>query len=597
MKLSDPEIGVRARTIWASNGNPPGTELADWLGDWRSARAELQRSGALARQLEEGGATEFSHLFRAILNASPAAIFVKDTWGRYLLVNGKFKALYKVSQDWPASTTDDDLFPPGQAAARRAKDLEVITSGQPLEFEETITDVEDAGEDRTYLSLLFPITGPDREPYAVCGISTDVTQQKRCQRSLVIQHAVTQALARSATSAWGGPDILEAVCQALGWDVGLNWQVDPDANRLRCTEVWHAAGRPAAAIERMSRGTTFSPGVGLPGLVWSTGRPVWIENVVVAANFPRAAAALEDGLHGACGFPVRNGGEVLGVIEFFSREVRRPDRDLTLVMGDIGGQVSQFFERQQAQQALLEREREFSLARAIQVGLLPKGAPTLAGFVIAGASHPAQETGGDYFDYIPAPDGSLGVAIGDASGHGIGAALVIAETRAYLRARAATDTDLGRILTLVNRHVAADVPEGNFVTLFLARLDAPTRTLTYTSAGHGPGYVLDDRGEVREVLGSTNIPVGLDPAIDYLVAPAVVLRPGEIVLLLTDGIQEASSPDGQRFGLDRVLATVRASRDDTPDGILKALFAAVRKFSPGPQADDMTAVIVKVDNS
>jgi PAS domain S-box-containing protein len=594
MDLADPAIEERPRTIPAPSGNPRGSEPP---GDSGMARAELERSRALARQLREGAGPEFSHLFRALLDASRAAIHIKDTRGRYLLANGRFEALHGVSPGEVGDTTDDDLFPPDVAAARRTNHMQVIASGQAVQFEEVMPDAEEAGQDRTYSSLLFPIAGPDGAPYAICGISTDVTEQKSGQRCLGIQHAVTRALVESVTSTEAGSAVLQAVCQTLGWDVGLLWRVDPVANQLRCADAWHAPGLAAGALERMSRSVTISRGVGLAGRVWGTGKPVWVENTEVAGATARAAAALHDGLHWACGFPIRNGSEMRGVIEFISREVRRPDRDLTRVMSDIGGQINQFMEGKQVQRALLEREREFSLARAIQIGLLPKSPPTAAGFVIGGASHPAQETGGDYFDYMPAPDGSLGVAIGDASGHGIGAALVIAETRAYVRARAATDPDLGRILTLVNRHVAADVPEGNFVTLFLARLDAPTRTLTYTSAGHGPGYVLDDRGEVREVLGSTNIPVGLDPAIDYLVAPAVVLRPGEIVLLLTDGIQEASSPDGQRFGLDRVLATVRASRDDTPDGILKALFAAVRKFSPGPQADDMTAVIVKVDNS
>jgi serine phosphatase RsbU (regulator of sigma subunit) len=149
---------------------------------------------------------------------------------------------------------------------------------------------------------------------------------------------------------------------------------------------------------------------------------------------------------------------------------------------------------------------------------------------------------------------------------------------------------------LVNRHLAADVPEGSFVTLFLARLDGPTRTLTYSSAGHGPGYVFDNRGEVRLVLGATNIPAGLDPAIDYPDAPPVVLGPGEIVVLLTDGIYEAFSPGGAQFGLDRVVDTVRACRDGAPDDILQTLLQAVRAFSPGIQVDDMTAIIIKVDS-
>jgi serine phosphatase RsbU (regulator of sigma subunit) len=458
-----------------------------------------------------------------------------------------------------------------------------------------IPDAEAPGEDRTYSSLIFPIAGSDESPYAVCGLCTDVTERARARRCLVIQHAVTSALADAATSADGGAGILRAVCEALGWDVGLSWRVDPSVNRLRCSEVWHAPGYRAEALERMSRGMSLARGVGLPGQVWTTGQPVWVNDIVIADGFPRAAVALLDGLHGACGFPIRDGDVLWGVIEFFSREVRRPDPELIRVMMDVGSQFNQFTQRQQSQRAAHERDREFSLARAIQFGLLPKRSPLRAGFAIGGVSRPAQETGGDYYDYVPLSDGSLDLVIGDASGHGIGAALVIAQTRAYLRGRAAADTDVGRTLTEVNRHLAGDLPEGHFVTLFLGRLDVETRTLTYSSAGHVPGYVLDDCGAVRELLGSTNFPLGIDPELRYRLAPAVVLHPGDTVLLLTDGITEAVSEAGEQFGCERAVAAVRACHRDTPDGIVTTLLRAVRAFSPVPQADDMTAVVLKVD--
>jgi PAS domain S-box-containing protein len=560
----------------------------------RRASKELSRSGALARQLDKRHSLEIAQLLQAIFEHAPAAISVRDTRGRFLVVNGKFESLYQMQRDRIEDETDHNVLSGCEADSLRSNELEVLATGQSFESEAVISNSKESGGDRTFQCLKFPIAGPDGCPYAVGGISTDVTDRKRVERCLVIQHAVTRALVDAAVSFDTEPAILAALCTNLAWDVGLLWRVDQNAGVLRCAEVWHPPSVAVPAFEQMSRGMTLTSGVGLPGRVWESGQPIWIEDVVRAENFPRAAAALEEDMHGALAFPIQNGGNVLGVIEFFSREIQHRDPDLLQVMAGIGSQIAHFIEQRRAEQAVLERSREFELARRIQLGLLPKFPPLIPSFAIDGASRPAQETGGDYLDFIPMPGGSLGIAIGDASGHGIGAALVMAETRAYLRARAATDSDVGQLLTLVNRQLTEDWPENHFVTLFLARLDGPTRTLTYSGAGHWPGYILGPSGEVRHVLGSTNIPLGLDSTAEYPVAPSVILEPGDLVLLLTDGILEACSPHGQLFGVERALDTVRACRYDTPGEIVEALLHAVHQFSSEEQTDDMTAIVVKV---
>jgi PAS domain S-box-containing protein len=588
MDLSNREIGERAYAIWESNGMPAGTELDDWL----TAYLELGQSGSLARELVKGAESECSHLLSAILDNAKAIISIKDTGGRYLRVNRRFETLYHISSDELTNKTDYDLFSPAQADVLRANDLRVIANGRSIEFEQVVP-CEDG--DRTFITLKFPVARPGEHPYAVCGISTDITEQKQAQRCLVVHHAVTLALNESLTFEEAGPRLLRGICQGLGWDVGLLWEVDATAKLLRCIEVCHEPDVPIPTFERMSRCLTMPPGVGLPGHVWSAGHPIWIANVTMADNFPRLASALADGLHGACGFPIQNGGKVLGVMEFFSREIRPPDLDLLQMMSGISSHISQFIERRQAEQALLGRAREFAVARSIQLGILPKVLPHFAGFALGGVSHPAKETGGDYLDFFPLSDGSLGLAIGDASGHGLGAALVMAETRAFLRARATTDTDVGQVLTLINRQLTTDLPTGHFVTLFFARLDGQSRTLTYSSAGHWPGYILDARGELRQLLKSTNFPLGIVPTAEFPVSPPVTLRPGDVILLMTDGILEAASPDGEMFGQDRVLDVIRACRGDSPDAIITSLLGAVSTFSSETQADDMTAIIVKVN--
>jgi len=281
-------------------------------------------------------------------------------------------------------------------------------------------------------------------------------------------------------------------------------------------------------------------------------------------------------------------------MEFFSGEIRQPEEALLQMMSSIGSQISQYLERRQAEKALYERERELDLARKIQRGLLPRAMPVVPGFEIGGGSFPAQEVGGDYFDCLPMPDQSLGIAIGDASGNGVAAALLMAATCAYIRALTLTHTEVDRILALVNRRLIEDAADDHFVTLLLARLDPRTRSLVYSSAGHSPGYVLDGQGKVKTVLSSTGMPLGLEPASTFPSAAAITLEPGDLVFLFTDGVVETFSADGTPFGVGRVLDAVRAHRHESPHPIVEGLLHTVRAFSGNTQFDDRTAVIIKV---
>jgi serine phosphatase RsbU (regulator of sigma subunit) len=207
--------------------------------------------------------------------------------------------------------------------------------------------------------------------------------------------------------------------------------------------------------------------------------------------------------------------------------------------------------------------------------------------------------GRDCFDFVPlgAGDGGcLGVLVADASGHGIGAALLVGQARAYLRALALACADVGTLLTLSNQRLASDLMEDHFVTAFLLRLDPRTRSLVYASAGHCPGYVLDRQGRSKAVLASSDIPLGIEPVRVFRESPAIPVDRGDLVLLSTDGVVEAMSPDGKQFGVERLLGLVRAHRREAPGAILDALFHAVGDFSGHPLHDDITAVILKAED-
>ena len=186
----------------------------------------------------------------------------------------------------------------------------------------------------------------------------DIGARQMANRRLAAQTAAAAALIQSDSVAEAAPKLLQAVCNALGWTIGLLWIVGPDGETLRCAEAWRLPEAPVAGFEALSRAMAFAPGIGLPGRVFAGCKPAWIADVAHADNFPRAAAALAEGLHGAFAVPVHRGGQVLGVVEFFSSAIEEPDPELLGMMDTLGNLLGQFIARTQVEMAL-EQEGEF----------------------------------------------------------------------------------------------------------------------------------------------------------------------------------------------------------------------------------------------
>jgi signal transduction histidine kinase/DNA-binding response OmpR family regulator len=172
------------------------------------------------------------------------------------------------------------------------------------------------------------------------------------ERLLTMQYATTRVIAEAATIDDGIPRILQAICETLSWVHGAVWIVDAEAQVLRLAYAWHLPSDGIEEFEAASRATPFPSGVGLPGRVWASGKPAWIPDVLDDPNFPRAPVASQARLHGAFGFPILLGGEIHGVLEFFSDEIREPDEALLQILSTIGGQVGHFIEHRNSEQEL-----------------------------------------------------------------------------------------------------------------------------------------------------------------------------------------------------------------------------------------------------
>lgn len=240
--------------------------------------------------------------------------------------------------------------------------------------------------------------------------------------------------------------------------------------------------------------------------------------------------------------------------------------------------------------------QELEIADTIQQMLYPKMDTQFPDLLVAGRCLPATLNCGDYFDFIPQADGSLLVVIGDVSGHGIGPAMMMVETRAALRVLAGAGIELGEILTRVNRLLARDMQQRLFVTLFIARLDVSRRKLSYASAGH-PGYLITPEGRVV-TLESDNHPLGITSGEIYETLYSVDYHPGDTLALFTDGISEATCDHLAFLGDKGVLDEFVRRRKSSGEEILDSLFALAEAFNGDAlQQDDRTAVIVQTHPS
>ena len=271
--------------------------------------------------------------------------------------------------------------------------------------------------------------------------------------------------------------------------------------------------------------------------------------------------------------------------------------DLELLTG-IAGQAAAALGNAQLHEELLKRQRfeqDLRLAERIQQSFLPRRIPVLDGFTFAARYDPAYEVGGDFYDFVHLPDQRLGIVVGDVAGKGIGAALYMARLTRDLRYIALAEADPARVLEWMNRAVADSGHDDIFVTLIYAVLDAPKARLTIANAGHMPLVVRRKApGEVQVLDDRSGLPLGVLPDTTYE-SELFDFRPGDAILMFTDGLVEAMNRHREMFGMGRLIQVVGAGSANANTLMERALQACQHHVADAPQFDDTTAVAVSYD--
>jgi len=306
--------------------------------------------------------------------------------------------------------------------------------------------------------------------------------------------------------------------------------------------------------------------------------------------------------HGITSFahaPIAVEGETIGVLSAFSRTAKGIfTHEFIELFTSLAGQVGVAWRNAQHAEhliALHEQQREMEIAKNIQLGLLPKQVPDIPGIDLAGICVPAKDVGGDYYDFLHHPDGRLDLVMADVSGHNVGAALIMAETRTFIQSRSEHLGSPENILKALNQFFYDDLTQAElFVTLFYFQYQPETRQAVFASAGHSPPLLWRDDKKKLLRLDAEGLIIGVRKEFPYEQAE-LTLDPGDCLLLYTDGVIEAENRQGEFFGEDRLGQLLMTSSDLSPQDLIDYIFDQVRLFA-GQHSfqDDVSLVVMKI---
>lgn len=442
-----------------------------------------------------------------------------------------------------------------------------------------------ASGDRTTSGLLEAIEGARTQPEEIATTSTQPKAKHGDLLALISKVGIT--LLASATLNETLEQVVSLVFEAVPADRCLIMMRDQGSEDLRVA-VARLRDRVGEVGEiRVSRNVLDE--------VVIRGKSVLTSDAQHDPRFASGTMVLQ-GVRSVLAVPLGVADKVFGIIYADSPIAEgRFTEDHLKVLTTLASVAAIRVENARLVEARLERERferELALASEIQQRFQPAAPPHVDGYELQGISFPCYEIGGDYYDFIEREDGRLVIALGDVSGKGTAAALLMSSLHAAIHAQSASHDSLVATISAVNRYLADNIPANRFVTLFYAELDPESGALSFLNAGHNPPLIVHAAGTVEQ-LASGGLPLGIKRDAEYREG-RTQLQPGDVLVIYSDGVTEAVSPSGEEFGATRLYEVVARNINASAAGIRDRIESSLTKFAQGTSAaDDITLVIVK----
>jgi PAS domain S-box-containing protein len=513
------------------------------------SRAELRQQTAERRRLEAW--------FRQLLTASPDALVVSDSGGRILLVNEAAENLFGYSSSEMIGQTVEILVPDRyrgmhrEQRARYAKSPYLRLMGAGTE----LTACRKDGSEFAAEIALGP-TNTD-EGLVVFSAVRDISSRKQAEKALRDSEE-RFALAVEGTDAgiWDWDLRTDDVYFSPRWKSMLGYAEDEIQHDFA---EWESRLHPEDRERALRTVRAYLDGNSHD---FELEHRLRHKNASYRWILARGAVVCDD-----AGKPYRMAGSHLDITD-----------------------------RKRLEEKLRVQLAQLIAAEEMQSHLLPEASPEIPGIDIAGKCYPAEFAAGDHFDYLFLKDGAFVTLIGDVSGHGVGPAILMAFLHAHLRSLADVHTDLSELIVQANNLLERESPDQHFVTMLAATFDFQARTMAYVRCGHPPGFIMSAGGDVRVWMEEGSLPLGIMPDTQFPCSVPIQFHSGDIVVMVTDGILEAFSPEHVQFGIERTVQLVREHREQPAARIIEALRKAVGDYTArSGLSDDLTLVVIKVE--
>ena len=417
---------------------------------------------------------------------------------------------------------------------------------------------------------------------------TEIHEVERLRRA-VEELSILNDLARAISVSLDSDEIMKTIInrsvKAVSAEEASITMVDHDEMVPTGTLIWERSGGGGDEHYHLNRNVL--------GFMCHEKRSLLVNDPVGDSRFQ--GIKVTEGIRNFLCVPLMVGAELIGVLSAYNKIDEGFNQDDQRILAIIATQSAQVLEKARLDNEAKSAERireDMRLAEIIQERLLPNGPPHIPGFDVAGASMAAGHVGGDYFDFIPLRDNRWGIALGDVSGKGVPAALLMANLQATLRSQALQDISCHQCMANCNRLLFLSTTHDRFATLFYGRLDVRSNVLTYCNAGHERPFHLAGDGKIRR-LTAGGLAVGILKEFEYE-DDIVILQPGELIVIFSDGVTDMINTDDKAFGENRLQNLLSENLDLAAKDLVDLVIAEVQKHAGDePAFDDVTMVIIK----
>ncbi len=482
-----------------------------------------------------------------------------------------------------------------------SNELMLSDLNMPAEAELTITSSKHTSG---IFSVLEEVTNIPRNLLTQQGIGQTIIaqpkekEQKRDLLAIVSKVGVTLLSDTSLDDSL--KRVMQLVFDALPVERGFlflssQWAPNKNINRRTATKTNELICQVARNAKKELTGEEVKCSRSIQEKVMKEGTSVLASDALHDPMFQEMQSVVISQIRSIMAVPLAIGEKIFGMIYVDNPYTNRFNQDDLLVLTTIASVAAIKIENARLIEERIEKKRieeELKVANEIQVRLQPLSPPRIPGYDMIGNSFPCREIGGDYYDFIQRKNGRILFALGDVSGKGIGAALMMSSLHAALHAQAQTMLRTAQIVTEINNYIFENSPENKFLTLFCAELDPTTGQLCYSNAGHNPPILVSIDG-TYSLLESGGLPIGITDFITYE-ENFVIMKPGDVLVIYSDGLTDSVNEYDQDFGEQRLIEVIHRYRNRTASQLRDRIDEAITQFTGQcPVIDDTTIMIIK----